>query len=127
MKKYYFLTLIVAFALLFSMAAQAAVTPTINGTKKKTNNSLQLKIRDTGFKKRNVYVQLYVDEINEPEEYDLKYHIKLDKSGKANIKVNGLDRGTTYRFSVKMRLHPEDAWSDWSEYYQTTTRGSKIW
>lgn len=89
---------------------------------------MQLQIQDTGLDNRKVQVQLFVDEINDDEDdYTLKYSVKLSGSGKAYLKVNGLDQGTTYRFSVKVRLHAEDAWSSWSEYYQTTTKGSRIW
>ena len=128
MKKFHFVAFAGAFVLCLAFTAQAAVVPpTINGVKGKTKNSLSLLVKDASLAKKKAYIQVYVDEINEGEIYTFKYFERLDKSGKDNVKVNGLDQGTSYRFKVRTRLHTEDSWSDWSEYYYTTTKGNLIW
>jgi hypothetical protein len=126
MKKLYSPIFIAAFVLFFATAAQAA-TPTINGVSAKTKNSLKLQIQDTDFAKRKTHFEIYVDEVNVDEFYTLKFSKKLNGSGKYNAKIWGLDEGTTYRFSVRMRLHPQDSWSEWSDWYYTTTKGTPIW
>lgn len=120
MKKVIALALVSTFA--FAFNAYATATPTINGVKTKSKSSVTLRIQETSLAKKKVQVRVYVEEINASDQFENHYSMKLNSSGKQDVKISGLDSGITYRFKVKIRRSRADAWSDWSSHLDVTTR-----
>ncbi|EKE20606.1 MAG: hypothetical protein ACD_7C00513G0002 [uncultured bacterium] len=126
MKKIILMSLIFSLALGFSFGANAtsvSYTPTVK-IKKSADTYVTLQIVSTNLKKKDVKVKIKIEKIDADDDDTKIFEKTLNKSGKVDIKVDGLAKDNAYSFSVAIKKSSDSDYSDYSSEVSVNAEGT---
>ncbi|MFZ2154415.1 MAG: hypothetical protein WAV16_04255 [Candidatus Moraniibacteriota bacterium] len=108
--------LIFSLVLGFSFGADAATTSyTPKVTVKKTADTYTtLQITSTNLKRKDVKIKIKIENIDNDSDDTRIFEKTLNKSGKVDVKVDGLTKDTEYNFKVAIKKTSDNAYSEYS-------------
>jgi hypothetical protein len=113
--------------MLITNSAKAAndYTVTITGTEKIKEDSLVLNIACPELAKKKVNIKVNVENADKDSDSNKAFKQTLDKNGKGELKITGLESGTVYNFKIKIKKTSDSTYSDYSTVSSATTKGAK--
>jgi len=106
-------------------SSASTCTPEVTGTKNIKEDSLSLKISCSNLDGEDVDVKVRMENTDSDSVSTKNFEISLDDSGNGDIKISNLDSGTLYNFKLKIKKSSDDAYSDYSNSLDATTKGAK--
>lgn len=124
-KKTVLLSLIFALAFGFSFSADAVSTdntPTVK-IKKIKDTYTTLTVTSTNLKKKDVKIKVKIENVDADSDDTKIFEKKLNKSGKADIKIDGLVKDNEYSFEVAVKKSSDGDYSDYASAVKINAEG----
>jgi len=125
LKKVTLLSMILSLVFGLSLQASATTTdyaPTVK-IKKVKDTYTTLTVTSTNLKKKDVKIKVKIENVDTDNESTLTFEKKLSKSGKVDIKIEGLIKENEYSFKVAIKKDSDDDYSDYTDEVTVNAQG----
>lgn len=126
LKKMILLSMILSLVLGLSSQASATTTdytPTVK-VKKSKDTYVTLQITSSNLKRKDVKIRIKKENLDNDSEETITFEKTLSKTGKVDVKIEGLTKENEYSFKVAIKKSSDDEYSDYSDEVKVNAQGT---